>query len=74
MKSNSNVTCDISTKKWLNLKEAILYLGFGSKNTFQMWRERGEISYYKPGNTILYKRSDLDKFIERHKREGFVDE
>ncbi len=71
---NKSITCDLATKKWLNLQEAILYLGYGSKNTFQMWRERGEIAYYKPGNTILYKRTDLDRFVERHRKESFMEE
>jgi excisionase family DNA binding protein len=63
--------CDLSTKKWLNLTEAIIYLGFGSKNTFQQWREKGLLAFYKPGNTILYKRTDLDKFVEKFRQGEF---
>lgn len=65
------VTCDLSTKKWLNLQEAISYLGFGSKGLFQEWRETGKLPYYKPGKIILYKRSDLDKLMESNKQGGF---
>jgi excisionase family DNA binding protein len=68
---NTSTICDLSTKKWLNLSEAISYLGFGSKSTFQQWREKGLLTYYKPGNTILYKRTDLDRFVEKFRHEEF---
>jgi len=61
------IFCDINTKKWLNLEEAIAYIGYGSKDTFQNWREEGKLNYYRPGKIVLYKRTDLDKFIEQHK-------
>jgi excisionase family DNA binding protein len=67
----ASTICDLSTKKWLNLSEAIAYLGFGSKSTFQQWREKGLLTYYKPGNTILYKRTDLDRFVEKYRHEEF---
>lgn len=65
------VVCDLTTKRWLNLQEAITYLGFGSKSLFQEWRETGRLTYYKPGRTILYKRTDLDKLMEQHKHSAF---
>lgn len=66
------VMCDLTSKKWLNMKEAITYLGFGSKGLFQEWRETGQLPYYKPGRNILYKRTDLDKIMESHKQGGFA--
>lgn len=66
------VMCDLTSKKWLNMKEAITYLGFGSKGLFQEWRETGRLPYYKPGRNILYKRTDLDKIMESHKQGGFA--
>lgn len=54
------------------MKEAITYLGFGSKGLFQEWRETGRLPYYKPGRNILYKRTDLDKIMESHKQGGFA--
>lgn len=69
---NNTIVCDLSTKKWLNMKEAITYLGFGSKGLFQEWRETGRLPYYKPGRNILYKRTDLDKIMESHKQGGFA--
>ncbi|WP_159523767.1 helix-turn-helix domain-containing protein [Sunxiuqinia indica] len=64
------VIVDLSSKKWLNEKEAIVYLGMGNANTFQHWRNTG-LQYYQPGRKILYKRADLDKWIEQHQVKGF---
>ena len=72
MKSKPEITCDLNNKKWLNLSEAIIYLGYGSKDTFLKWREgikdpRGKIKqlkYYKNGKNIIYRRTDLDAFLE----------
>lgn len=69
METRNTVTIDISTKKWLNLQEAIAYLGFGSKGLFQEWRESGKLPHYKPGKMIIYKKSDLDKMMEGHRHE-----
>lgn len=66
------VICDLTSKKWLSLQEAITYLGFGSKGLFQEWRETGRLTYYKPGKIILYKRADLDRLMENHKQGGFA--
>jgi excisionase family DNA binding protein len=74
MKKEISVIIDISTKKWLNLNEAIAYLGYGSKGLFQEWRETGRLPYYKPGKNILYKRTDLDRFVESHRQGGFAQE
>lgn len=59
-------TVDLSTKKWLNLNEAIAYLGFGSKGTFQKWRDESMIPFSKIGANIVYRRADLDKMVESH--------
>lgn len=69
---NKTTICDLSTKKWLNLQEAIAYLGFGSKGLFQEWRETGKLPYYKVGKMIVYKRKDIDDFIQTHKQGGFA--
>ena len=66
-----SITCDLSQKKWLNLIEAITYLGFGSKNTFREWRETGKIPYYKPGREIVYQRTDIDSFMKKYRNEAF---
>jgi len=72
MKHKPKITCDLNNKKWLSLSEAIAYLGYGSKDTFQKWREgivdsRGKIKqlrYYKTGKNIIYRRIDIDAFLE----------
>jgi hypothetical protein len=65
------VTCDLNNKEYLNLKDAILYVGYGSKDTFQNWREGIKIGkkthflkYRKLGKNIIYRRTDLRDFIE----------
>ncbi|QZT38693.1 helix-turn-helix domain-containing protein [Halosquirtibacter xylanolyticus] len=63
-KKVTTIFCDINTKKWLSLEEAITYLGFGSKDLFRRWRENGVLTYYKLGKRIVYKRADIDKYIE----------
>lgn len=72
------IICDLNQKKWLNLQEAIAYLSFGSKDTFQNWREgvkpssKSEkmifLKYYKQGKNIVYKRTDIDNFLEEYQR------
>ena len=74
MKDKIKVFCDLNLKKWLNLEEAIKYVGYGSKDTFQSWREgikRGKktifLKYHKVGKNIVYKRIDIDNFLEEFK-------
>lgn len=72
------IICDLNQKKWLNLQEAITYMGFGSKDTFQNWREGVQIhpdsnkmiflKSYKTGKNIVYKRTDIDEFLEEYQR------
>jgi len=72
------IICDLNQKKWLNLQEAAAYLGFGSKDTFQNWREGVQVSsrskkmiflkFYKTGKNIVYKRTDIDNFLEEYQR------
>ena len=69
-KKEIQTICDLNTKVWLNEKEAVVYLGLGNSNTFQEWRNNG-LQYYQPGRKILYKRSDLDKWIEKFVMPGF---
>ena len=73
MKTKPVIVCDLNNKKWLSLSEAILYIGMGSKDTLQKWREgiidsRGKIKqlkFYKAGKkNIIYKRTDIDAFLE----------
>ena len=60
------VTVDITKKKWLNLDEAIAYIGFGSPATFLKWRNEGILSFVRIGGTVLYRRTDIDRMLEEH--------
>lgn len=80
MVSKPEIICDLNQKKFLNLEEAIAYLGFGSKDTFQQWREAGcqykdrsgkvrttFLKYLKVGKRIVYRRMDIDDFMYHFK-------
>ena len=58
------VFCDLNTKPYLNEKEAIVYMGYGSKDTLRRLRESGKLAYIKPAKNILYKRTDINRFLE----------
>jgi len=61
-----NITVDLSQKPWMNLDEAIAYIGFGSKETFRQWREKNLIPFSKVGGSIAYRRTDLDRLLEKN--------
>lgn len=62
---NSRIKID---KIWLSVKEIADYLGIGnSRTTQQEWRDSGELPYYRIGKQILYKKTDIDDFVEKHK-------
>jgi len=65
-KKGIEVTIDLSTKQWLNLEEAITYIGFGCKTTFQKLRDTNKLPFSKLGKNIIYRRSDLDKLLENN--------
>ena len=58
-------------KIWLSVKEVTDYLGFGNRATQQEWRDSGQLPYYRIGKQILYKKNDIDDFVEKHK-ENFI--
>lgn len=60
----------VETEKiWLTAHEAAKYLGV-STDYIRSIRESGRLRYYKPfGNKmIFYKKSDIDRFIEKGKQ------
>lgn len=59
-------------KVWLTNHELEAYLGFGSYDLFQRWRDTSLLPYYQVGKNILYKRKDIDTFIESFKIESQV--
>lgn len=54
-------------KRWLTVHEAERYIGFGSRDKQQEWRDSGMLPYYLIGRQIVYDKSDLDRFIQKHK-------
>lgn len=56
-------------KIWLSSQQLTEYLGFGNRATQQEWRDSGLLPYYKVGKNIVYKKSDVDDFIEKHRVE-----
>lgn len=54
-------------KRWLTVAEAEKYLGFGTRNTQQEWRDSGLLPYCIVGRVILYDIADLDNFVMKHK-------
>ena len=64
MKQSVSIVLDLNQKAWLNLEEAIAYMGFGSKDTFQKWRDSNVLPFSKVGRSIVYRRSDIDRLLE----------
>ena len=50
---------------WLSEAKAVKYTSLSRKTLFSA-REAGKITYRIMGRRILYKKSDLDAFIERN--------
>lgn len=63
-KREVTILLDLNQKTWMNFDEARAYIGFGSKDTFQKWRDMNKLPFSKVGNSIVYRRSDLDKLLE----------
>ena len=58
----------IIEKIWLTIPQLTEYLGFANRATQQEWRESGALPYYKIGKNIVYKKTEVDEFVERHKQ------
>lgn len=51
-------------KVWLNNKEAQAYLGM-SADFFKDLRANAQIRFYKVRGAIFYKKSDIDRLVEK---------
>ena len=58
---------EVIDSPWLTVIEAQKYIGMGNSNTQQEWRDSGQLPFYVIKRTILYKKSEIDKFIEKHR-------
>lgn len=54
----------LSARQYLRAKEAAVYLGI-SKATFWNWRKKNHIKSYTIDDVTVYKKTDLDDFMER---------
>lgn len=55
-------------KIWLTIPQLTEYLGFANRATQQEWRESGALPYYRIGKNIVYKKSEVDEFVEKYKQ------
>ncbi len=56
-----------SRDEFLPLEVAAEYLGFSTSTMYKMTHEN-RIAYYKPGGKkLLFKRSELDRWVESHR-------
>lgn len=56
---------------WMNVDQASHYLGIPKQSLYKLTSAKA-IPHAKPGNRLLFKREDLDAWLEEH-REGPVD-
>ena len=61
----SQLAVDQLQREWMSQREAEEYLGLG-RHSLLRYRNRGELVYSQPGKKIMYRRGDLDAFLERH--------
>lgn len=59
---NKKNTCDV---EWLKTNDVTKMLGISSR-TLQSWRDKRAIRFSKIGEVILYKKSDIEEFIDDH--------
>lgn len=52
---------------YLTVAETQKYLGFAGDDTQREWRDSGLLPYYMIGRQILYRKVDVDKFVEKHR-------
>lgn len=57
---------DGSVNKVYNTKELCKHLGVG-RSVIDKWRQNGDISYSKLGQTILFTQKDVDECLIRNK-------
>lgn len=53
-------------KLWFTQKDAASYLGMSVK-TISRLREQGKLPWYQLDRTVLLKKDDIDRLIERHR-------
>lgn len=65
-------TKNINEDKWISNEEAMRLLNIKSKTTLQKLRDEGSIRYSQPERKIiLYDRSSLMDYLDKHSKETF---
>lgn len=65
-------TRNVIEDKWVSNGEAMRLLNIKSKTTLQKLRDEGSIRYSQPERKIiLYDRSSLMNYLEKHSKETF---
>jgi len=57
----------VPARGFLNLKQAALYLGT-TPGTLREWLRTKRLPNYKPGKELLFKRAELDQWMDRHRK------
>ena len=64
---------DVKEDKWVTTDEAMALLKIKSKSTLQKLRDEGRIRFTQPERKyILYDRTSLLDFLDKHVQEPFV--
>jgi len=65
MKNEIKVTSDLANKKWFSTEDACAYTTFGA-DALREAREMRKLAYYRKERKIIFKREDLDAWVETH--------
>lgn len=61
------IIIDISNKKWMNEREAVIYTTI-SRDMLRWFRDSLQLPYLTLGRHIKYRKSDLDQMMEKLER------
>lgn len=56
----------VPARGYLSLKETAIFLGT-SPSTLREWIRTRRLPHYKPGKELLFKRTELDSWMDRHR-------
>ncbi len=64
--ANFSAAVQAIEQQYLTKAQAQIYTGL-SERSLDYARERGELTFYKHGKRVLFKKADLDAWMERHR-------
>lgn len=63
---------NLQPDKWMDIEDVMMTLRIKSRSTIQDLRNRGELRFCKINSkTILYDRSSVNEYIQKHIKEKF---